>query len=80
MKTEDYSCCLCLQNKYIFEKTEAEQKHKSCLLKSGGVRGRLSGGDKLGAPYRLSTEGLGVALYSLQNIIENSFSKYCFLW
>ena len=24
-------------------KTEAEQKHKACLLKSGGVRGRLNG-------------------------------------
>ena len=47
------------------EKTEADQTHKACLLKSGGVRGRLSGGDKVGAPYRLSTEGLGVALYSL---------------
>ena len=80
MKTEDYSGCLCLQNKYIFEKKEAEQKHKVCLLKSGGVRGRFSGGDKVGAPYPLSTEGLGVALYSLQNIIEKSFSKYCFLW
>ena len=47
------------------EKTKAEKKHKACLLKSGGVHGRLSGGDKLGALYRLSTEGLGVALYSL---------------
>ena len=32
MKTEDYSGCLCLQNKYIFEKKEAEQKHRRVVV------------------------------------------------